>query len=140
MRISLPLLLLFLMLGFFASVHLESNTKAVSASNSEEHGETSLGWGSIRDTIQRSQTATKSSTLEKVRTIPVTVGTKVDFDSQIRPIFEARCQPCHFNGGKMYAQLPFDRQETIKRLGTKLFTRIKDENERRLIREFLEQQ
>jgi len=36
--------------------------------------------------------------------------------------------------------MPFDRPETIKRLGTKLFTRIKDENERQIIRAFLEQQ
>jgi len=64
---------------------------------------------------------------------------KVDFATQIRPILEARCQPCHFNGGKVYQRMPFDRPETIRTLGTKLFTRIKDENERRLIREFLEQ-
>jgi hypothetical protein len=67
-------------------------------------------------------------------------ATKVDFATQIRPILEARCQPCHFNGGKVYQRMPFDRPETIRTLGTKLFTRIKDENERRLIREFLDQQ
>ena len=39
----------------------------------------------------------------------------------------------------MYQRLPFDRQETIKSLGAKLFTRIKDEKERSLIREFLAQ-
>ncbi len=37
----------------------------------------------------------------------------------------------------MYQRLPFDRPETITALGTKLFSRIKDENERRLIGEFL---
>jgi cytochrome c553 len=63
---------------------------------------------------------------------------KVDFNTQIKPIV-ARCQPCHFSGGKVYDKLPFDRPETIKRLGTKLFTRIHDENERRLIRDFLAQ-
>jgi hypothetical protein len=63
---------------------------------------------------------------------------KVDFDTQIKPIV-SRCQPCHFSGGKVYDKLPFDRPETIKTLGTKLFTRIHDENERRLIREFLAQ-
>jgi hypothetical protein len=62
---------------------------------------------------------------------------KVDFDAVIRPIFAARCQPCHFPGGKVYAQLPFDRPETIRQLGTRLFSRIKDENERQLIRAFL---
>jgi hypothetical protein len=64
---------------------------------------------------------------------------KVDFATQIKPILEARCQPCHFSGGKVYQKMPFDRPETIKTLGTKLFTRIKDENERRLLRDFLAQ-
>jgi hypothetical protein len=64
-------------------------------------------------------------------------NTSIDFPTQITPILEARCQPCHFSGGKVYAKMPFDRPETIKTLGTKLFTRIKDENERRLIRDFL---
>jgi hypothetical protein len=64
---------------------------------------------------------------------------KIDFATQIRPIFDPGCQPCHFNGGTMYQRLPFDRPETIKTLGTKLFTRIKDEEKRRLIREFVSQ-
>jgi hypothetical protein len=66
------------------------------------------------------------------------VPQKVDFTTQIQPIL-ARCQPCHFPGGKMYAALPFDRAETVVRLREKLFTRIKDEGERRTIREFLAQ-
>ena len=37
----------------------------------------------------------------------------------------------------MYDKLPFDKPATITRLGTKLFTRIKDEKEQKLIREFL---
>ena len=64
---------------------------------------------------------------------------KPDFATEIKPIFQARCQPCHFQGGKVYAEMPFDKSETITRLGTKLFTRIKDEKERTLIRQFLEQ-
>ena len=65
---------------------------------------------------------------------------KIDFATQIRPVLEARCQPCHFAGGKVYEHLPFDRPATITTLGTKLFTRIKDENERRLITAFLSEQ
>jgi len=65
---------------------------------------------------------------------------KIDFATKIRPILEARCQPCHFAGGKVYEHLPFDREATITTLGTKLFTRIKDENERRLITALLSQQ
>jgi len=71
---------------------------------------------------------------------PETPHARVDFDTQVRPIFESRCTPCHFEGGTMYKRLPFDRPETIKTLGTKLFTRIKDEKEQRLIRDFLAQQ
>ena len=72
--------------------------------------------------------------------VTTTSSAKVDFTTQIKPLLEARCQPCHFTGGKVYAKMPFDRPETIKTLGTKLFTRIKDENERRLIRDFLAQE
>jgi hypothetical protein len=64
---------------------------------------------------------------------------KVDFHTQIKPILQQRCQPCHFSGGVMYQRLPFDRPETIKTLGTKLFTRLKDEKERELIQQFLAQ-
>ena len=64
----------------------------------------------------------------------------VDFAKDVRPILDPRCQPCHFTGGKMYEKLPFDRPETIVRLGTKLFTRIKDEQQRAVIRQFLAEQ
>ena len=64
---------------------------------------------------------------------------KVNFETQIKPILANRCQPCHFSGGKVYQPMPFDRPETITTLGTKLLTRIKDEDERRLIRDFLAQ-
>lgn len=39
----------------------------------------------------------------------------------------------------MYERLPFDRAETVHKLGTKLFTRIDDEKEQARIRAFLEQ-
>ncbi|MEP6569716.1 MAG: hypothetical protein ABJC10_08085 [Acidobacteriota bacterium] len=45
-----------------------------------------------------------------------------------------------FQRWQVYARMPFDRHETIKTMGTKLFTRIKDGNERRLIRDFLAQE
>jgi hypothetical protein len=72
--------------------------------------------------------------------LSATPPARIDFNTQIRPILESRCTPCHFAGGTMYERLPFDRPETIEKLGTKLFTRIKDEQEQRLIRDFLAQQ
>jgi hypothetical protein len=62
---------------------------------------------------------------------------KPDFATEIKPIFQTRCQPCHFPGGKVYDKMPFDKPETITKLGPKLFTRIKDEKEKRLISDFL---
>jgi hypothetical protein len=62
---------------------------------------------------------------------------KHDFEKEIKPLLQARCQPCHFQGGQVYDKLPFDKPATITKLGTKLFTRIKDEKEQKLIREFL---
>ena len=64
---------------------------------------------------------------------------RVDFDTQLKPIFKSKCMPCHFSGGKMYDSLPFDQPETIRKLGTRLFTRIKEEDSRRLIEDFLAQ-
>jgi hypothetical protein len=63
--------------------------------------------------------------------------TPVDFRRDVQPILEHRCQPCHFPGGKMYAHLPFDKPETIVKLGTKVFTRIKKDDEQAVIRAFL---
>jgi hypothetical protein len=39
----------------------------------------------------------------------------------------------------MYERLPFDREETIRRLGTRLFTRIKAEDDQRVIQALLSQ-
>lgn len=57
----------------------------------------------------------------------------VSFASQVRPMLEARCTPCHFPGGVMYERLPFDREATIRRLGTRLFTRIQEPKDQDLI-------
>ncbi len=61
----------------------------------------------------------------------------VTFKHDVQPILESRCMPCHFTGGKMYATLPFDKPETIARLGERLFTRIKDPKSQAVIRQFL---
>jgi len=81
----------------------------------------------------------KSGTAQRFTTSSFATTKRPDFATEIKPIFQARCQPCHFQGGQVYEKLPFDKAETITRLGTKLFTRIKDEKEQRLIREFLDQ-
>ncbi|HET7452531.1 MAG TPA: hypothetical protein VFL12_07305 [Thermoanaerobaculia bacterium] len=60
------------------------------------------------------------------------------FGTKVRPTLEARCSPCHFAGGNVYGRLPFDRPDVVRRLGSaRLFTRLKDEKDRAVIREFL---
>ena len=84
--------------------------------------------------------AAKTDSAPPAKTSPTsTPKARVDFDTQIQPIFKSKCMPCHFDGGQMYDRLPFDRPETIRKLGTRLFTRIKDQDSRRLIEEFLTQ-
>jgi hypothetical protein len=60
-----------------------------------------------------------------------------EFETQVRPILEKRCSPCHFPGGKMYGRLPFDQPGTIRVLGTALFTRIHDPEDRATLSAFL---
>lgn len=62
----------------------------------------------------------------------------VDFATQVRPILE-RCQPCHFEGGTVYGKYPFDTAGTVHQLGERLFSRLKDEKDRTVIRAFLAQ-
>ena len=71
--------------------------------------------------------------------VSATAKARVDFETQLKPIFKSKCMPCHFAGGRVYDRLPFDKPETIRKLGTKLFTRINDENDRRMIEDFLAQ-
>jgi hypothetical protein len=83
--------------------------------------------------------ASSRLTTQKTSSTSLITATNVKFDTRVRPMLESRCKPCHFPGGVMYQRLPFDRAETITSLGTKLFTRIQDENERQVIRDFLSQ-
>jgi len=69
--------------------------------------------------------------------VPAAPAKDVQFARDVQPILEKRCQPCHFPGGKMHAKLPFDQEATIDKLGTKLFTRIKKDDEQAVIRAFL---
>jgi hypothetical protein len=63
----------------------------------------------------------------------------IDFRTQILPILQKRCSPCHFPGGKMYERLPFDTSSTILLKKESILKRIKAEDENKLLREFIEQ-
>ena len=73
-----------------------------------------------------------------VESSPAAAPKSVSFAADVAPIL-ARCRPCHFPGGKMYDKLPFDKPETVYELGTKLFTRIRAEEDQQVLRTFLAQ-
>lgn len=134
MRIAVFAFSLTCILGCCGCAHTNAGPKARSTSSAETSATRS-------ETVANSSAEmTPTNSFAKPATASATAPAKVDFPTQIRPLLEAKCHPCHFNGGKVYQRMPFDRPETIKTLGTKLFTRIKDENERRLIRDFLAQE
>jgi hypothetical protein len=63
----------------------------------------------------------------------------IDFKTQIQPILQKRCSPCHFPGGKMYERLPFDTPTSVLLKKEIILARIKDDPDNKLIREFIEQ-
>lgn len=91
-------------------------------------------WGGFAKTAGTASTA--SAATVETHSEP---KARVDFDTQVKPIFKSKCMPCHFEGGKMYDQLPFDKPATIKKLGHRLFTRIKEKEDQQLIENFLTQ-
>lgn len=62
-------------------------------------------------------------------------SSSVDFASDVAPIL-SRCRPCHYPGGVMHSRMPFDDPDTVRKTGEKLFTRIKDEKDRAVLRRF----
>jgi len=64
----------------------------------------------------------------------------INYQTEVQPIFEKHCSPCHFIGGKMYERLPFDKPETIINHETGILKRIKDPADVALIKEFILQQ
>jgi hypothetical protein len=64
----------------------------------------------------------------------------LNYQTQIQPIFEKHCSPCHFSGGKMYEKMPFDKAETIISHEGGILKRIKDEKDVSLIKEYILQQ
>ncbi len=79
---------------------------------------------------------------EKGRGVKKIASLKMDtinFKTQVQPILQKNCSPCHFPGGKLYGKLPFDKGETIINHAAGVFKRIKKEEEVNLIRQYIEQ-
>jgi hypothetical protein len=66
-------------------------------------------------------------------------GEKINFEKEVMPILVKNCSPCHFTGGKMYDQLPFDRDTTLLNHQAGILRRIKNEGENALLKKFVAQ-
>ena len=60
------------------------------------------------------------------------------FNSKVLPILRKNCSPCHFEGGKMYARMPFDQPSTLTGHETVALRRFKDPNELAILKKFLQ--
>ena len=75
---------------------------------------------------------------EEVNNIVSLSSDTIDFKTQIQPILQKNCSPCHFPGGKMYEKMPFDKSETIISHEA-VAKRLEDKNEITLIKNFIQQ-
>jgi hypothetical protein len=64
-------------------------------------------------------------------------GTTINFKTQVQPLLEKHCSPCHFPGGKLYEKLPFDKGATIIAHKEGVVKRFKNEEELHLIKQFI---
>ena len=82
------------------------------------------------------------SNTKKAAEIPasktITLTDTIHFASQIQPILEKNCSPCHFTGGKMYERMPFDKDTTIINHEAGILRRIKGE-ENLIIKTFIQE-
>jgi len=72
--------------------------------------------------------------------LPPAAAARREFTRDVLPILAQRCNPCHFPGGVMHDRMPFEVEGTARVLGTRLFTRLKDQDEEAVIRAWLEQE
>jgi hypothetical protein len=76
---------------------------------------------------------------EKIENISSLIVDTVNYQTQIQPLLQMTCSPCHFRGGKMYEKMPFDKGETIIAHEAGILKRIKDEQKVALIKKYIKQ-
>ena len=62
---------------------------------------------------------------------------KIDFEKEVLPVLVEHCSPCHFTGGKMYDQLPFDKEATLIKNADKILKRVEKDEKKAIVKEFL---
>jgi len=75
----------------------------------------------------------------KIKVIAIPRIDTINFITQLQPILQKNCSPCHFIGGKMYEKMPFDQGETIISHEACISKRFKNENELTILKQFIQQ-
>ena len=80
---------------------------------------------------------------ESVNTRPTNMASSgldtLHFKTDIQPVLQKNCSPCHFPGGKMYERMPFDKGETIVNHESGVLKRFGDKKENELVKQFIMQ-
>ena len=63
----------------------------------------------------------------------------ISYATQVMPLLQKKCSPCHFPGGKMYEKMPFDKAETIIQHEPSVLKRVKNDNAMAIVKQFLQQ-
>ena len=63
----------------------------------------------------------------------------INFATQIQPILQKNCSPCHFTGGKMYERMPFDASQTLLSHKEGILKRFKQEEDSSLLTKYIDQ-
>jgi hypothetical protein len=63
----------------------------------------------------------------------------VNYNTEVLPVLQKNCSPCHFTGGKMYEKMPFDNSLTILSHEAGVLKRFNNKPEADLIKQFIQQ-
>ncbi len=66
------------------------------------------------------------------------VDSVATFQSDIAPLLKSNCTPCHFPGGKMYQEYPFDDYSTVHRLRKRLHTRLEKPEQKAILTRWID--
>ncbi len=77
--------------------------------------------------------AGKENVHKNIPAVPYTIHST----SQVMPMLQKKCSPCHFEGGKMYAKMPFDKVATLITHQAGMLKRLESENEKELLKKFI---
>lgn len=63
----------------------------------------------------------------------------IAFKKEVMPLLQSKCSPCHFEGGKMYERMPFDKATTLSTHAAGILRRLNDANDKQLVEKYIKE-